>query len=67
MVVGVIVTAAAIFGAIYKVTAPTTWSVYGVAGSLIVGVILAFLVRGRQSAHMSYARLSECEQGPVKL
>ena len=50
-VVGVIVTAGAIFGAIYKVPAPTIWCV-GVADRCSPSV-LAYVVPGRQSGHTS--------------
>lgn len=65
--VGVIVTLAAIFGAVYKVPTPTIWCAYAVVGVFAVGLVLSFLVPGRQTAHTSYGELAEAERGPLKM
>jgi amino acid transporter len=66
-VVGIAVTAAAVFGAVYKVPAPTIYAAYAVAIVFVVGLVLAFVAPGRQTAHTSYDELPPAEQGPVKL
>ena len=45
--VGVVVTAAAIFGAVYHVTAPIIYAPYAAAGVFVVGLLLTFVFRGR--------------------
>jgi amino acid transporter len=67
VVVGIVVTAAAVFGAIYKVPTPTIWSAWAVVGAIALGLILAYAVPGSQTAHTAYGQLPESEQGPVKL
>jgi len=67
VVVGVLVTAAAVFGAIYKVPTPTIWAAWAVVAALAVGLIMAYAVPGVQTAHTAYRELPESEQGPVKL
>ena len=42
--VGGVVTAAAIYGAIYKVTAPTVWAPYAAIAILVVGLIAAWFM-----------------------
>ena len=66
-VVGMIVTAAAIFGAVYKVGAPTIYAAYAVAIVFIVGLILAFVVKGKAPITTTYSELKASEQGPMKL
>jgi len=66
-VVGVAVTGAAVFGAIYKVQAPTIYAAYGVGIVLVVGALMALIAKGPQTAHTSYEGLPAAEQGPVKL
>jgi amino acid transporter len=67
VVVGVLVTLAAVFGAVYQVPAPTIWCAYAVVGVFVVGLVMAFLVPGRQAPHTAYDELVESERGPVKL
>jgi amino acid transporter len=67
VVVGVLVTAAAIFGSIYQVPAPTIWAAYAVAGVFVVGLILGFVVPGAQTPHTSFDELQPGERGPIKL
>jgi len=66
-VVGILVTGAAVFGAIYKVPAPTIYAAYGVGIVLLLGLILAAVAKGPQTAHTSFEELPVFEQGPVKL
>jgi amino acid transporter len=66
-VVGIAVTAAAIFGSVYKVHAPTIWAAYAGIGTFVVGLLLAYLVPGRVSASTRFRELATPEQGPVKL
>jgi amino acid transporter len=65
--VGVAVTAAAIFGAVYQVPAPTIWAAWAVVGVFVVGLVLGFAVPGEQTAHTSYDELPDAERGPLKL
>ena len=66
-VVGILVTGAAVFGAIYQVPAPTIYAAYGVALVFAIGVVLALTAKGPQTAHTSFDELPAAEQGPVKL
>lgn len=65
--IGIAVTGAAIFGAVYKVPAPTIYAAYGVAGAFVVGLVMAFVAKGPQTAHTSFDDLTPGEAGPVKL
>ena len=60
-------TGAAVFGAVYQVPAPTIYAAYGVAIVFVIGVVLALVAKGPQTAHTSYDELPAAEQGPVKL
>jgi amino acid transporter len=66
-VVGIVVTGAAIFGAIYQVPAPTIYAAYGVGIVFVIGVVLALIAKGPQTAHTSFDDLTPTESGPVKL
>jgi amino acid transporter len=66
-VVGIVVTGAAIFGAIYQVPAPTIYAAYGVGIVFAIGVVLALIAKGPQTAHTSFDDLTPGEAGPVKL
>jgi amino acid transporter len=65
--VGILVTGAAVFGAIYKVEAPTIYAAYTVGVVLVIGIVMALVAKGPQSAHTSYEGLPAAEQGPLKL
>ena len=65
--VGIAVTGAAIFGAIYQVPAPTIYAAYGVAIVFVVGLVLAFIAKGPQTGHTSFDALTASVAGPVKL
>jgi len=64
---GVAVTAAAIFGSVYQVAAPTIYAVYAAIATLIVGLVLAFVSPPTATAGTRFRELTEAEQGPVKL
>jgi amino acid transporter len=66
-VVGIVVTGAAVFGAIYQVPAPTIYAAYGVGIVLVIGIVLALIAKGPQTAHTSFEGLPAAEQGPLKL
>jgi amino acid transporter len=65
--VGGVVTAAAIYGAIYKVTSPTVWAPYAALILLAIGLLAAGLMPKEPSGIADFSGLSEAEQGPVKL
>jgi amino acid transporter len=65
--VGGVVTAAAIYGAIYKVTSPTVWAPYCALILLALGLLAAGLMPKEPSGIADFSGLSEAEQGPVKL
>lgn len=65
--VGGVVTAAAIYGAIYKVTAPTVYAPYTAVVILVVGLIAAGMVPEAPKGVADFSGLSEAEQGPLKL
>lgn len=65
--VGGLVTAAAIYGAIYKVTAPTVWAPYAAIVILIVGLVAAGAMPTTPKGTADFTGLSEAEQGPLKL
>jgi len=58
-VIGILITAAAIFGSFYKVTRPTIWAPWLALALLVVGFASTFVLRGRQSASSQLADLSE--------
>jgi amino acid transporter len=65
--VGILVTGAAVFGAVYQVTAPTIYAVYAVVGVFVIGLVLSFFVKGKVELTTSFQELRESEQGPQKL
>ncbi len=65
--VGGVVTAAAIYGSVYKVTAPTVWAPWAAIALLVVGLVAAFFVGGVPSGHADFSGLSAAEQAPQKL
>ena len=66
-VVGIAITLAAMFGSIYKVTAPTIYAPYAAIGVFVIGLVLAWGMPGRAPASTTFSELAESEQGPVKL
>ncbi|MFI5035250.1 MAG: APC family permease [Acidimicrobiales bacterium] len=65
--VGGVVTAAAIYGAIYKVTSPTVYAPYTAVVILIVGLVAAGMVPEAPKGRADFTGLSEAEQGPLKV
>jgi amino acid transporter len=65
--VGGVVTAAAIFGAIYKVTKPTVYAPYTALVVLVIGLVIAGLMPKTTSGLADFSGLSEAEQGPLKV
>jgi hypothetical protein len=57
-VVGILITAAAIFGSFYKVTAPTIYAPWFALGLLVIGFASTFVLKGRQSASTQLADLT---------
>jgi amino acid transporter len=67
ILVSLLVTGGAMFGAWYLVPAPTVWVVWAAFGLLALGLVLSFVFPGKQTAHTSYDELPVGESGPVKL
>lgn len=65
--VGGLVTIAAIYGAIYKVTAPTVWAPYAGIAVLAIGLIAAGLMPRTPKGTADFSGLSETDQGPIKI
>ncbi|MDE3147049.1 MAG: APC family permease [Acidobacteriota bacterium] len=65
--VGFLVTGAAIFGGVYKVTAPTVYAPYTAVIILVVGLIAASVMPKAPEGIADYSPLVETEQGPLKL
>jgi amino acid transporter len=65
--VGIAVTGAAIYGAIYKVPAPTKYTWMAAVGLLIVGLIATSAVPQEFKGTADFTGLSEADQGPLKV
>ncbi len=65
--VAIIVAGAAIFGGVYKVTAPTEYAPWAAVIILIVGLIAASVIPKAPEGIADYSALSESEQRPLKL
>ncbi len=57
-VVGILITAGAIFGSFYKVTSPTIWAPWLALALLVIGFISTWVLRPRQAARSQLADLS---------
>ena len=57
-VIGIVITAAAIFGSFYKVTSPTILAPWFALGVLVMGFASTFVTRARQSASSQLADLT---------
>ena len=57
--IGIVITAAAIFGSFYKVTSPTIWAAWLALALLVVGFAATFVLRARQSASSQLTDLGE--------
>jgi amino acid transporter len=62
-IVGIAVTAGAIYGSIYKVTAPTIYAPYAAAAVFVIGLIIAFLRVGKDAAPAAAAKTAAAEAG----
>ena len=65
--VSVVVTVGAMFGAWYQVPAPTSEVVPVAIVLFLIGLVLAFVMPGRQTPHTSFDELAAGEAGPQKL
>ena len=65
--VATLVTGAAIFGGIYKVTAPTVYAPYSAVVVLVIGFVVAFVMPTPLSPTDEFSSLTSSEQGPLKL
>ncbi len=61
------VTLAAVFGSVYKVTKPTIYAPYAALAVFVIGLVLTWVMPGRPSAGAGFGELTESEQGPVRL
>jgi len=64
--VGVLVTAAAIYGSVYQVKAPIIWAAYAGIGILVLGFVLTVVFPGRAPATSAFDDLTAAERGPQK-
>lgn len=65
--VGVVITVAAMFGSVYKVTEPLIYAPYAALAIFAVGLVLTWLTPGRYPASTEFAELTPAEQGPQRL
>jgi amino acid transporter len=56
-VIGIVITAGAIFASFYKVQSPTIWAPWGAIGLLVVGLLITFVLPGRPAARREMADL----------
>ena len=63
-IIGILITAGAIFGSFYKVTSPTILAPWFALGLLVVGFLSTFVFRARRPASRQLADLSEQAGGP---
>jgi amino acid transporter len=57
-VIGILITAGAIFGSFYKVTSPTIWAPWLALALLVAGLISTWILKPRQSASTQLSDLS---------
>jgi amino acid transporter len=57
-VIGILITAGAIFGSFYKVTSPTIWAPWLALALLVIGFASTWVMRSRRSAQTQLADLS---------
>jgi hypothetical protein len=57
-VIGIVITAGAIFGSFYKVTSPTIWAPWLALALLVAGFASTFVLRARRSASSQLTGLS---------
>lgn len=64
--VGVLVTAAAIYGSVYQVKPPTIWAPWAAVGILALGFLFTVIFPGRAPATSAFGDLTAAERGPQK-
>lgn len=65
-VVGILVTAAAIYGSVDQVAAPVIWAVWAGVGVLVLGFVLTLVFPGRAPLTSTFEELTASERGPQK-
>jgi amino acid transporter len=65
--VGILVTAAAIYGSVYQVGAPIIWAVWTGVGVAVLGFVLTLVFPGRAQVTSTFEELAPAERGPEKL
>ncbi|MHB8826114.1 MAG: APC family permease [Acidimicrobiales bacterium] len=65
--IGILVTAAAIFGAIYKVSAPLIYAPYAAIVIFVIGLIASSMMPAAPTGTADFSGLSEAEKGPLKI
>ena len=63
-VIGILITAGAIYGSFYKVTRPTIWAPWFALALLVIGLASTWVLRPRQAASTRLADLSTAAAGP---
>jgi len=66
-ILGIAVTGAAIYGAIYNVPSPTIYAIWFGAAVFIIGLIIAFIAKGQATGLTQFSELTADEQRPQKL
>jgi amino acid transporter len=56
-VIGIVITAGAIFASFYKVQSPTIWAPWGAVGLFVVGLLITLVLPGRPAARRELADL----------
>ncbi|MDE3009059.1 MAG: APC family permease [Acidobacteriota bacterium] len=64
---GGLVTIGAIYGAIYKVTAPTVYAPYAALVILVLGLVASLVMSPRPSGTADFSGLTTSDQGPQKV
>ena len=67
IIIGGLVSGAAIFGGLYKVTAPTVYAPESAIVILVLGVIASFILKAPPTGQPDFSTLRESEQGPQKI
>jgi amino acid transporter len=67
IVVGGLVSGAAIFGGLYKVAKPTVWAPEAAVAILVLGVLVSFVLKTPETGQPDFSNLRDSEQGPQKV
>jgi amino acid transporter len=65
--VGIVITVAAMFGSVYKVSEPIIYAPYAALAVFAVGVVLTWVLPGRAPASTEFSELTPAERGPQRL